>query len=45
MLREELKNQNKGNTVEQLEALTSLFKAGALTKEEYDKAKEKVLND
>ena len=42
---EELKNQNKGNTVEQLEALTSLFKAGALTKEEYDKAKEKVLND
>ena len=42
---EELKNQNKGNTVEQLEALTSLFKAGALTKKEYDKAKEKVLND
>jgi len=39
------KQKNKGNTVEQLEALASLFKAGSLTKEEYDKAKEKVLND
>jgi len=42
---EELKNQNKGNTVEQLEALTSLFEAGALTEKEYGKAKEKILND
>ena len=39
------KNENKGNTVEQLEALAKLFKAGALTKKEYDKAKEKVLID
>jgi len=39
------KQENKGNTVEQLEALASLFKAGSLTKEEYDKAKKKVLSD
>ena len=39
------KNENKGNTVEQLEALAALFKAGSLTKEEYDKAKNKVLSD
>jgi hypothetical protein len=39
------KNENKGNTVEQLEALATLFKAGSLTKEEYDKAKKKVLSD
>ena len=38
-------SQNKGNIVEQLEALNSLFKAGAITKKEYDTAKEKVLND
>ena len=42
---EVIKSQNKGNIVEQLEALSSLFKAGAITKKEYDKAKEKVLND
>ena len=42
---EVIKSQNKGNIVEQLEALNSLFKAGAITKKEYDKAKEKVLND
>ena len=42
---EVIKSQNKGNIVEQLEALNSLFKAGSLTKEEYDKAKKKVLND
>ena len=39
------KQKNKGNTVEQLEALASLFKAGSLTKEEYDKAKKKVLSN
>ena len=42
---EVIKSQNKGNIVEQLEALNSLFKAGSLTKEEYDKAKKKVLID
>ena len=42
---EELKDQNKGNTVEQLEALTKLFHAGVLTEEEYILAKKKVLND
>ena len=39
------KNENNGNTVEQLEVLVSLFKAGSITKEEFNKAKEKVLND
>ena len=39
------KNGNKGSTVEQLETLAALFKAGSLTKEEYDKAKKKVLSD
>ena len=36
---------NKGNTVEQLEALTGLFESGALTEEEFKSAKKKVLND
>ena len=39
------KNENKGNIVEELKTLTSLYKDGILTKEEYDKAKKKVLND
>jgi hypothetical protein len=39
------KNENEGNIVEELKTLTSLYKDGILTKEEYDKAKKKVLND
>ena len=38
-------NKNKGNTVEQLEALTRLFESGALTEEEFKSAKKKILND
>ena len=40
-----LNNEKKENTVEQLEALTSLYKSGLLTKEEFSKAKAKILND
>ena len=36
---------NKGNTVEQLEALTGLYESGALTEEEFKEAKKKILND
>ena len=36
---------NKGNTVEQLEALTGLYESGALTEEEFNEAKKKILND
>ena len=36
---------NKGNTVEQLETLSKLYESGNLTKEEFDAAKKKVLND
>ena len=36
---------NKGNTVEQLEALTWLYESGALTEEEFNEAKKKILND
>ena len=36
---------NKGNTVEQLETLTKLYESGNLTKEEFEAAKKKVLND
>jgi|TARA_X000000950_G_C13817926_1_gene620645 hypothetical protein len=42
---QKLKNQNKGNTVEQLETLSKLYKAGLLTESEYNEAKSKVLND
>ena len=40
-----LTKTNKGNTVEQLEALTRLFESGALTEEEFKSAKKKILND
>ena len=36
---------NKGNTVEQLETLSKLYESGNLTKEEFDAAKKKILND
>ena len=38
------KNERKGNTVDQLETLIKLYKAGNLTKEEFEKAKKKILN-
>ena len=42
----ETKTTNSANSdlVEQLEQLNSLFKSGVLTKEEYEKAKKKILN-
>jgi hypothetical protein len=41
-----LKNENNrdGNIVNQLEQLNSLYKSGVLTKEEFEKAKKKILN-
>ena len=39
------KNERKGNTVDQLETLIKLYEDGILTKEEFEKAKKKVLND
>ena len=42
---EKVSTTNKGNTVEQLETLTKLYESGNLTKEEFDAAKKKVLND
>ena len=36
---------NKGNTVEQLATLTKLYESGNLTKEEFEKAKKKILDD
>ena len=42
---EKVSTTNKGNTVEQLEALTKLYESGNLTKEEFDAAKKKVLSD
>ncbi len=38
------KNETKSNVVEQLKQLSDLYKSGALTKEEFTKAKEKILN-
>ena len=35
---------NDNNITEQLEQLNSLFKSGVLTKEEFEKAKKKILN-
>ena len=37
-------NSSKSDLVEQLEQLNSLFKSGVLTKEEFEKAKKKILN-
>ena len=37
-------NVIKSNIVEQLEQLNSLYKSGVLTKEEFEKAKKKILN-
>ena len=42
---EKVSTTNKGNTVEQLQTLTKLYESGNLTKEEFDAAKKKVLND
>jgi len=39
------KNESKGNTVDQLETLNKLYESGNLTKEEFEKAKKKVLSD
>ena len=42
---EKVSTTNKGNTVEQLAALSKLYESGNLTKEEFDAAKKKILND
>ena len=42
---EKVSTTNEGNTVEQLKTLTKLYETGNLTKEEFDAAKKKVLND
>ena len=42
---EKVSTTNVGNTVEQLKTLTKLYESGNLTKEEFDAAKKKVLND
>ena len=38
------KEINKDNIVSQLEQLNKLYKSGVLTKEEFEKAKKKILN-
>ena len=38
------KNKNSSDLISQLEDLNKLFKSGALTKEEYESAKKKLLN-
>ena len=35
---------NKENIVDQLKKLNDLYKSGVLTKEEFEKAKKKILN-
>ena len=42
---EKVSTTNEGNTVEQLKTLTKLYESGNLTKEEFDAAKKKILND
>jgi len=37
-------NSSNGDLIKQLEQLNSLFKSGVLTKEEFEKAKKKILN-
>tara|TARA_B100001996_G_C18126950_1_gene387456 strand:- start:30 stop:506 length:477 start_codon:yes stop_codon:yes gene_type:complete len=37
-------NSSNNDLIEQLEQLNSLFKSGVLTKEEFEKAKKKILN-
>ena len=39
------KNNNSVDIVKELETLTKLFKSGVLSKEEFDKAKQKLLNN
>ena len=39
-----MNNSEEGNLTEQLQALNDLYKSGALTKEEFTKAKKKLLN-
>ena len=39
-----IKSSEKSNIVEELDKLNELFKAGVLTKEEFEKAKKKILN-
>ena len=38
------RNDINSNIVEQLDQLNSLYKSGVLTKEEFEKAKKKILN-
>ena len=38
------KDGTKSDTVDQLEKLSDLYKSGVLTKEEFEKAKKKLLN-
>ena len=42
---EKVSTTNEGNTVEQLKTLTKLYESGNLTKEEFEKAKKKILGD
>ena len=37
-------NSNSSNIVDQLNSLNELYKSGVLTKEEFEKAKKKILN-
>ena len=42
---EKISNSTKNNSlIKQLKELNNLFKAGVLTKEEFEKAKKKILN-
>ena len=38
------KNNQSSNIVEQLQKLNDLYKTGVLTKEEFEKAKKRILN-
>ena len=38
-------NDNNNDIVKELETLTKLYESGTLTKEEFDKAKNKLLNN
>ena len=39
-----INNNESSNIVEQLKKLNELYKSGVLTKEEFEKAKKKILN-
>ena len=42
---EDVKNEDdKNNMIESLEKLNELYKSGVITKEEFKKAKDKILN-